>query len=72
MSKVEQEETAFTVSDWLGCILVLVLIFTLIVWPFALGAYTGMYDDFGSTLPALTYLILKTRLSSFLGIFTLA
>jgi VIT1/CCC1 family predicted Fe2+/Mn2+ transporter len=30
-----------------------------------------MYDDFGGSLPKFTYIFLKTRLASFLGIFTL-
>ena len=71
MSNTEKKESVFTVSDWLGCILVLVLIFTLLVWPFAILSITEMYDDFGGTLPTFTYLFVKAKLSSFLGLFTL-
>lgn len=71
MSNTKPEKNAFTVSDWLGCILVLVLIFTLFIWPLAVAPITDMYDSIGGSIPTLTLLFLKKKLSSFLGLFTL-
>jgi hypothetical protein len=65
----EHSTTEFIVLDWLGCVMVILLILILFLWPIAVSPLFKAYKDFGGSLPILTVFASKFWFSPFFGIF---